>query len=177
MTSENIYTRNRPLLNSILTGLFYFGFCWTIDFGDTTKFIFMSLMLFLPGITFPLTTSFFTKDNEEIDEGNKILHVILSVLIYHGSVWLFSAKGKLMYITIFAGVLGSFLYQLSSKYILKKKLTLVQVYVTAFFSGLSFIPYEFIKVSGLMMGVSVILWTIINGTLLNIEYNSNEEFK
>lgn len=51
------YKNNRPLLNSVLTGLFYFIFCWSLDFADGIGVLFMKLMLFLPGLTFPLTSA------------------------------------------------------------------------------------------------------------------------
>jgi hypothetical protein len=170
MTTENIYTKNKPLINSIFTGLFYFVFCWSIDFGDSTKGLFMTLMLFLPGLTFPLTTCYFRNVGYKRTDTQKILHIILSIGIYHGSVWLFSAEGRIKFITILAGLFGSLLFQLSAKYILKKNLTFIQIAITAILSGLSFLPYELIGRLGLLMGLSVFLWTIINGLLLNIEH-------
>ncbi|UTW64548.1 hypothetical protein KFE98_10535 [bacterium SCSIO 12741] len=155
-----------------MTGLFYFLFCWSLDFGDTSKGLFAGVMLFLPGITFPLTTSYYKLSNP-----NSILqpfiHFVLSVGIYHGSVWLFSGEGRIKFITILAGFLGSLLFLLATKYLLKKRITLVQIAVTATLSGLAFLPYEWITRSEFLMGFAVFWWTVVNGFLLNLEYKKS----
>jgi hypothetical protein len=127
-------------------------------------------MLFLPGLTFPLTTCYFRTVGDKTADTKKILHIILSIGIYHGSVWLYTGEGRIKFITILAGLFGSLLFQLSAKYILKKNLTFIQIAITAILSGLSFLPYELIGRLGILTGLSVFLWTIINGLLLNIEH-------
>ncbi len=96
------YKNNRPLLNSALTGVFYFLFCWSLDFGDATKGLLITFMLFLPGLTFPLTTCYYKTKNITYSDIRSIGHLILSVAIYHGSVWLFSGAGRIAYITVLA---------------------------------------------------------------------------
>lgn len=96
------YKNNRPLLNSALTGVFYFLFCWSLDFGDATKGLFITFMLFLPGLTFPLTTCYYKTKNITNSDIRSIGHLVLSVAIYHGSVWLFSGAGRIAYITVLA---------------------------------------------------------------------------
>ncbi|GAA3930838.1 hypothetical protein GCM10022406_15190 [Hymenobacter algoricola] len=164
------YYKNRPLFNSILAGALYFLFCWSLDYGDLTKGLFMSLMLFLPGLTFPLTTCYYRTDNIKYSSFHRIIHFVLSVGIYHGSVWLFSAEGQIKYITILAGLLGSLLFQLLTKFILKKEITLTQIALTSLLSGLAFLPYELSERLGIFIGLAVFLWTITNGITLNKEY-------
>jgi hypothetical protein len=165
------YKNNSPLLNSIMTGLFYFLFCWSLDFGDGTKGLFMTLMLFLPGLTFPLTTCYFKTTNTDIQ---RISHLVLSVIIYHGSVWLFSGEGRIKYVTVLAGLLGSFLFLLVTKYLLKKNFSFIQILLTSIGSGLAFLQYEVNGREGLFMGIAVFFWTIINGLSLNIEYRKSQ---
>ena len=166
----DIYKRNKPLINSILTGLFYFIFCWSLNSGDQTSLLFMILMQFLPGLTFPLTTCYFTLDNTKNKDKNKLLHLILSVGIYYGNVWLFSGEGRIKFITILAGFVGSLFFQIATKYLLKKNFNLVQITTVAILSGLAFLPFEFNKGHVVFLGLAVFLWTIINGQLLNFEY-------
>ncbi len=164
------YRNNIPLLNSILTGLFYLIFCWSIDFGDVTKVLFMTLMLFLPGLTFPLTTCYYKNGNITYTDLQKVSHLILSVGIYHGSVWLFSGEGRIKYITVLAGLLGSLLFLIVTKYLLRKKISFTQIIFTSVLSGLAFFQYEVNGGQGIFMGIAVFLWTIINGLSLNFEY-------
>lgn len=164
------YKNNRPLLNSIMTGLLYFFFCWSLDFGDGTKGLFMTIMLFLPGLTFPLTTCYYELNETTYSNIQRISHLILSIIIYHGSVWLFSGEGRIKYITVLAGLLGSLLFLIMTKYILRKNISLLQIILTSILSGLAFLQYEVNGRDGLFMGISVFLWTILNGQMLNFEY-------
>jgi uncharacterized membrane protein YjjP (DUF1212 family) len=161
---------NRPLLNSVISGLIYFLFCWSIDFGDTTKGLFMALMLFLPGLTFPLSTCYYKTENISYSYGRRIGHLVLSVAIYHGSVWLFSGEGRIKYITVLAGFLGSLLFLIVTKHLLKKKISFVQILLISILSGLAFLQYEINGQEGLFMGIAVFLWTLVNGLILNIEH-------
>lgn len=164
------YKSNKPLLNSVLTGFFYFIFCWSLDFGDGTKGLFMTLMLFLPGLTFPLTTCYYKTTNTSYSDIQKISHLVLSVIIYHGGVWLFSGEGRIKYITVLAGLLGSLFFLLLTKYLLKKNISLFQISLTSIGSGLVFLQYEMNGRQGFFMGISILLWTLVNGLSLNIEY-------
>ncbi|MGH1384512.1 hypothetical protein [Kordia sp.] len=164
------YNNNKPLVNSFLTGIFYFLFCWSIDFGDTFKGMLMNLMLFLPGLTFPLTTCYYKNNTIKNYDFLRIAHSALSILIYLGSVWIFSGEGRIKYITILAGFSGSFLFLIATKYILKKELKLIHILLVAVLSGVAFMPYEIIGRLEILMGFAVFLWTVINGFLLNLEY-------
>lgn len=164
------YNKNRPLLNSIWTGAFYFLFCWSIDFGDVTKVFFMTLMLFLPGLTFPLATCYFKPSSARSSDIDRIVHLVLSIGIYHGSVWIFSGEGHIKYITIVAGFLGSLLFLLATKFLLGKEISFVKILLTSILSGLTFLPYELVGRFGILMGLAVFLWTVINGMTLNDEH-------
>ena len=164
------YDGNKPLINSVLTGIFYFLFCWSLDFGDSFKGLFMGLMLFLPGLTFPLATCYYKNNVIKNYDLLRIVHLILSILIYYGSVWIFSGEERIKYITILTGFSGSLLFLLVTKYILKKEIKLIHILFVSILSGLVFIPYEIIGRLGILMGLAVFLWTVINGFLLNLEY-------
>lgn len=167
---SNIYVNNKPLVNSFLTGLFYLLFCWSLDWSDATQGLFMGLMLFLPGITFPITTSYFDIEDKTSKLGIILLHIVLSIAIYHTSVWLFSGEGRIKNITIIAGFCGSLLFLLATKMILKKDLAMMQIFIASLLSGLAFLPYELVARSGLLNGIAVFLWTITNGLVINIAY-------
>ena len=166
-----IYIKNRPLINSLVTGLFYFIFTWSIDFSEGIKGLYMLLMLFLPGITFPLLTSYYYLPNDERTIMKIWFHIVLSVLIYHGCVWLYTGEGRVQYITLAAGAVGSLLHLLTTRYILRKQLSLIGIVVVSILSGLVFLPYELQETkTSLLLATAIFLWTFINGLLLNSEY-------
>lgn len=167
MKGINTYTKNKPLLNSILTGICYFILCWSIDFGESTKGLFVATMIFLPGLTFPLTTCYYKSDEVNYTNLNRMLHLVLSIGIYHGSVWLFSGEGSIKFSPVLAGFLGSLFFLSLTKYLLKKEITIVKIILIAVLSGLAFLPYELIGQLGITLGLSVFMWTVINGIALN----------
>ena len=169
MTSTN-YEKNKPLVHSTLTGLFYLIFCWSLDLGEATSLPFMILMQFLPGLTFPLTTCYYKTFELTNKDINKLLHLILSVGIFSGSVWIFSGEGRIKFITILAGFLGSLFFMIVTKYLLKKKLNFFNIAIVAILSGLAFLPFELDKSYTVLLGLYIFLWTFINGLLLNFEY-------
>lgn len=173
--TRKLYNDNKPLFYSFLTGLCYFLFCWSTDFGDESKLLFSILLMFLPGVTFPLTTCYFNLEAENEKVVRKSVHFALSVAIYHGSVWLFSGEARIKYITMLAGLLGSLLFLLATKYLLNKTITLWQIFVTAFISSLTFLPFEAVNKAGFWLGVAVFSWTIANGQLLNLAYRKSQQ--
>lgn len=166
-----MYNQNRPLINSILIGTLYLLFCWSIDYIESLKLVFMGLMLFLPGLTFPLTTTYPLEESQNQTE-KRILHTILSVSIYHGSVWLFSGEGRIKWITLLAGFAGSLGYLVITRLILKYRFSFLEIFVTTLFSGLAFLPYELIGREPLLMALAIFLWTIVNGFLINLKYKT-----
>ena len=125
-------------------------------------------MLFLPGLTFPLATCYFDLETGNERATRKYAHFVLSVAIYHGCVWLFSGEAQIKYITVLAGFIGSLLFLLATKYLLKKTIPLWQILVAALISGFSFLLFEAIHKTGLWLGIAVFFWTIVNGQLLNL---------
>ena len=177
MKLSESYSKNKPLYHSIIAGILYFMFCWSLDFTDSTKGIFMALMLFLPGLTFPITTCYVEPTDIKYSGYQRILHIAASVAIYHGSVWLFSLGGKINYITVLAGIFGSLLFQFTTKFLLRKKLSFQQIALISIISGAAFLPYELSDIQGLFIGLGVLIWTITNGCLLNMDYHRNLKFK
>ncbi|MDI9862314.1 hypothetical protein [Flectobacillus roseus] len=161
---------NKPIVNSLLTGLFYLIFGWSLDFGDNTKVLFMILMLFLQGLTFPLTTCYYKTEKKLYSDVQKVTHLAISDTIYYGSVWLFSGEVHVKNMSVLAGFLGSLLFLIVTKYLLKKNISLIQILLTSIGSGLVFFQYDISGHNGLLLGTSVFLWTIVNGLTLNIEY-------
>ncbi|WP_298508950.1 hypothetical protein [uncultured Kordia sp.] len=170
MNLKIAYNKNKPLINSTLLAICYFLFCWSTDFGDATKRLFMFLMLFLPGLTFPLTTCYFKRKHDITPDLLKLVHLVLSVGIYFGSVWLFSGEGRIPYITLLAGFSGAFLFLFITRILLKKLIKWTHIIVASILSGLVFMPYEYIENNGFLLGLAVSLWTLINGVILNQEY-------
>ena len=77
------------------------------------------------------------------------------------------------YITVLAGLLGSLFFLLSTKILLKKNITLIQILLTPIGSGLALLQYEIYGRQGLFMGIAVFLWTLVNGLTLNMEYRKS----
>lgn len=173
MNLNEFYHQNKPLFYSILTGIFYFFLHWSMDFGAASEGFLVTMMIFMPAITFPLTTSYFKSRNLNNVILKHIIHFVLSIGIYlivSFLIYLDTQNAIITYSSIFAGFLGSFLFLLLTKYLLKKQLTLLQIARTSVLSGLALIPYSFIGKDGIFLGIGVFLWTVINGQLLNSEY-------
>ncbi|OYU80202.1 MAG: hypothetical protein CFE23_10825 [Flavobacterium sp. BFFFF1] len=159
------FKANKALFNSVVVGLLYLLLFWLRGIGDSPEPLFSMVMLFLPGITFPISTTYFNVEKES--EGKIVLHFLMSVATYHGGVWLFSAAGRMALAALFSGSLGSLVYLLGTKYILKKRLRISSILITSVLSGMVFIPYAFFDESSLNVGIAVCLWMIVNGLLLN----------
>jgi hypothetical protein len=168
MNWKSKYKNNRPLMNSIFTGLFYFLFCWSLEFGVATKLPFILVMPYLPGLTFPLTTCYYKTVTNSLTFIRKIVHLTLSVLIYLGSVWLLTGE-LLTGAFVIAGFSGSFFFLIATKYLLRKEISDFHILGTSVLSGLAFLlPY--INKSAIYLGLALFLWTFFNGLLLNSEY-------
>ena len=174
MSLTDQYFKNRPLLFSILTGIFYFLLYWSLDFGAASVGSLMVMMIFLPGLTFPLTTCYYKSGNIKIPIVKNIIHFVLSFGIYIVIFFLFyidyMGGGTGKFAIIFAGLLGSLLFQLLTKYLLKKETTWSQIVLTSILSGLAMLPFVLFGKHGILLGLAVLLWTTINGLLLNNEY-------
>ncbi|MFM2386948.1 MAG: hypothetical protein RL660_1705 [Bacteroidota bacterium] len=157
---------NKPFVNAILSGLLYFLFFWSWDFSEAMK-TFSPLMFVLPGITFPFTTCNYENIEAKHPVAIMMVHLSLSLAIYFGAVWLYSAEGRIDYISILAGFLGSLLFMLLTKYLLNKEIALQHIILVAIISGLAFIPQTINRQSVILLGVAVFIWTVSNGFLLN----------
>ncbi|MFN8415668.1 MAG: hypothetical protein U0U66_05000 [Cytophagaceae bacterium] len=154
-------------------GLFYFLFCWYFEYSDTSKAWFIFWMLFLPGVTFPLTTSYYKNGSSYYSLRKKLSHLIVSVVIYHVSSWLFYGESYIRFSSLFAGFIGSFLYLLSIRYMLKKDLSLPIILLVSILSGLAFLPYQMIERYRMFLGLAIFIWTFVNGFVLNREYKKS----
>jgi hypothetical protein len=123
MTLNNRYHQNKPLFYAILNGVFYFFLHWSMDFGAASQGFLVTMMMFMPGITFPLITSYFKSGNHNIATPKYIIHFVLSLVVYlivSFVVYLDTQNALIIFSSMFAGFLGSFLFLLLTKYLLKK---------------------------------------------------------
>lgn len=174
MTLKDQFTQNKPLVYSVLSGLIYLLMHASMDFGGASVGILLLLLIVLPGITFPLTTAYYDSGNTVNSLVKKIIHFVLSLAIYLLIFLLFymdyTEGGTSTYLIIFAGLFGSLLFQVLTKYLLKKEITWVQIIITATLSGLVLLPFLLFGRHGVLLGLAVFLWITINGFLLNAEY-------
>lgn len=169
MPQRSIYQENKPLFNSLMMGILYFLLSMSVGISEGAKGLFMGSMIFLPGVSFPLTTCYYD-DKGVLELGLKqILHVLVSVIIYHGCVWIYSGDRGMNFMAVLAGFLGSLLFMLSTKYILKKQISIFQILLVAILSGLAFINDELLS-NEKITGLALFLWTVINGILMNYEF-------
>lgn len=154
----------------MFAGVFYFLFCWSLEFGDATKVPFILVMPYLPGLTFPLTTCYFTNETNSLTIIRKIGHLTLSILIYIGSMWLFSGEIRMDAFFVVAGFSGSLLFLIATKYLLRKKIPYFHILGISVLSGLAFLLCAIDKRSSFYLGLAMLLWTVFNGLILNVEY-------
>lgn len=174
MTLSAQYSKNRPLFYSILTGIIYFLLYWSLDFGSASIGSLLAVMFFLPGLSFPLATSYYHSGKIKNPILKNGIHFVLSFGIYIVIFFLFyldyMGGGTQKYLMLFYGFFGSLFFQLLTKHLLKKEITISQIAVTSFLSGLALLPFILIGKNGIEIGLAVFLWTMINGKLLNDEY-------
>ena len=170
MNWKSRYKNNRPLVNSIFAGVFYFLFCWSLEFIDAIKLPFILVMPYLPGLTFPLTTCYFKTVTNSLTFIRKISHLTLSILIYFGSVWLTSGEKRMDTLIVVAGFSGSLLFLIATKYLLRKKISDFHILGISVLSGLAFLLCAIDKSNSFYLGLAMLLWTGFNGLILNVEY-------
>jgi hypothetical protein len=170
MNWKSRYKNNRPLVNSIFAGVFYFLFCWSLEFIDAAKLPFILVMPYLPGLTFPLTTCYFKTVTNSLTVIQKISHLTLSISIYFGSVWLTSGEKRMDTRIGVAGFLGSVLFLIATKYLLRKKISHFHILGISVLSGLAFLLCAINKSNSFYLGLAMLLWTFFNGLILNVEY-------
>ena len=166
MTNYKNIFKNKIFINSVIFGILYFMLSLSIDFIDTFKFFFIIFMQFLPGLTFPIFTTYYQK--MKTSSVNIALHIILSIFIYYSNVWVYSYERSFEYSPIFAGLIGSLFYQILTKYLLKLETKLVEIIAVALISGIGFIPTIILNGNGFSIGFAILMWTLINGYLMYI---------
>jgi hypothetical protein len=167
--NENL---NRPLRNSIIWGIAYLLFTLMLDFHEAFELFYSISMWFLPGITFPISTTFYSVNQEKENHLNHYLHLIGSIGIYYSGVWIFSAEGYFEFAPIIAGFIGSFFYLSITKYLLLKELNWKGILSTAILSGLGFGLILLID-EKISLGIALLIWTISNGYIIDKEIKKN----
>ncbi len=167
---KKICKDNLPIVSTAITGLFYLILGWNGSKSLEGRELFFGLTAILPGFTFPITTTYFNLGST-IQKLKIGLHLLYSVALYYGIVWLtIASKDGALWVLV--GLIGSLLYLIPTKLILKKKLTYLQIFIGSILSGLIYLPTTFLILSKdpLYYGILILLWTVINGVILNIEY-------
>lgn len=163
-------SKNKPLVYASITGIFYFIFTCAVGLDEAIAKLYATCMLFLPGLTFPIATSYLNLQSITDKEQRITVHFIFSAITYHGVVWLFShGIREELYMTL-AGFTGSFFYLFSTKIFLQKKIPFLLILLTSVVSGFSFLPLALYP-KPILLGLALLLWTITNGTIINYKQN------
>ena len=168
------YKSNKAFYHSILFGCFYLLLgIWTEHDKNAFAF-FITTMLFLPGITFPLSTTYCTiRFNKK--KYKLLFHFLLSIAIYFLATYGEFSENGFRGSLVIAGGLGSTFYWLITKFLLHRRLKIKSILICSVFSGLSFLPSSlFDRFDGMalpLLGLSIFLWTITNGIFINSYYH------
>ena len=95
-----------------------------------------------------------------------IVHILFSVIIYYSNVWLYSYQNDFKLSPIFAGLLGSLLFLVMSKYILKLNTKWNEIIISSLLSGIVFLPIVIFEGIGISIGLAILLWTLLNGVIM-----------
>lgn len=152
---------NQSIYFSIAFGCFYI---LTALMGSNT---FVVVFLFLPGITFPFTTSYYNLSKLDHYVVRGFVHFLLANGIYQWNVWLFSLENQVAYIHSLNGMLGSFLYLGITVLLLNKDIRLKEFVVSVLLSGASFLLIDVVHEPFFLAGVSVCFWTVVNGVTMH----------
>ncbi len=175
------YQYNKPLYLSIFFGTCYFFVFFINDVSDSPFDILLNMMLILPGITLPLSTCYFKTGDTEAKMGLKIIHFLVSSLIYNRVT-------QFMIFNIFeipnyynagiSGMLGSFCFLVSTKFLLMRDIRWSQILIVSIASGIAFglplllqhLPQLHLK--NTVIGIAFFNWIVINGFFLNQRYKN-----
>lgn len=158
---------NKPLVFGLVGGVMLFTICYLSEISDQALLFFFYTMLFLPGITFPISTSYFRLENLNKKKLRIALHLVISIGIYYGSVRVFNLENEYDWITPFSGFIGSLLYLISTKLILKLRLKFSHIILASVISAISFLPYEIWDNNIKLLGLAILFWTITNSMIIN----------
>ncbi len=157
----------KEIIWSAIAGFLYLWLSIGAEYNEEIKKAFATVMLFLPGLTFPFTTTY-----DPVMVGSKdsriIPHLILSGLIYHSNIWIFSLEGRYPAIVLVTGFTGSLFYLLMTKWMFNLLMSFQSVLLVALLSGISFIGFVLPGKNLIQIGIGVFLWTVINGYYLNL---------
>jgi hypothetical protein len=169
---------NKPMIGACITGIFYF-FTFSAVFVSQSGYLFV--LIYLPGITFPLVTSYFNTRHLK----NRVLficgHFVFSILLYVFCLILFLSGADTGISFIISGLIGSLVYLTVSKS-LYKEIIEKHLFVAVVLSGIVFLPLivssRGIGALGQMwgaisMGFGIFAWTVINGYVLNSAYKKS----
>ena len=165
------YSSHYPLINSIILSFIYLITC--LDDSNQSFFI---LILFGPGILFPVLTSYYSLPKLEYKVIRIISHLILSILIYYLAMSIMLQGSHYgnnddVFRSITAGFIGSLFYLLASILLLNMKLNFFLVFACSILSGLSFsvINQGVFSDGPIDTAVPFIFWTILNGAVINFQ--------
>lgn len=153
-------------------GIMYLLLSWSMSKSNWLDGVFIITMLYLPGVIFPLLTTIPIRESDNKLKW-RILHILLSVLIFYGSVWIFSGHVhlQLKYISILAGFIGSVVYLITTWILYNYLFSNAEISIIGLLSGLAFLSFELF--GGLpLVGLAVSLWIIFNGYLLNLKHKT-----
>lgn len=139
---------------------------WTDNYVSSDMMFY--IYFFMPGITFPLATSYFDTYHIKYRFLKIIGHLILSTALYFGVVLFSLALSDNGFLGFFIGAfLGSILYFGLTSLLLKKDFMWNKYYPfsVAFLSALAF--FIFILINGDFFGLSIFLWSVINAGFIN----------
>ena len=165
---QSFKMNSKVLINCLIFGLLYLILCILTEHLDS-EFIFGFFLIFmpyLPGVTFPISTTAYKKI--KVSKIYMIIHFVLSVLIYFGACRLL-VRGDFYLSPAIAGFAGSFLYLISSKFILRLELKWIEILLVSLISGICFLPLIFWGDSAgfITVGFAILTWTLANGILLD----------
>ncbi len=150
-----------------IAGFFYLWLSIGAEYNEEIKQAFAIVMLFLPGFSFPFTTTY--DPIMVVGKDARIVpHLILSALIYHGNTWIFSLERRYPAIVVATGFTGSLFYLMMTKWMFSLPMPFQSILLIALLSGISFTGFVWPGKNIVPIGIGVFLWTVLNGYYLNL---------
>lgn len=145
-------------------------FSISLEYTDLFKVPFIILMQFLPGITFPISSVNYMK--LKTTRIKVIIHILFSVIIYYSNVWLYLYENNFELSPMLAGLLGSMLFLIMSRSILKLNIKWNEIIFASIISGIAFFPVIIFEGNGISIGIAIFIWTIVNGVIMHKSQNT-----
>lgn len=158
MTLDEFVRKWKVLVNCVAWGSLYTFLYW-LGWNAKEAIGFLFLLLILPGMIFPASTSYKASYIKRFSFLLKSFHFLLSVGLYilivqHTLRSAFDYTSLMIY-----GFTGSYLYLLMTKWLLKFPIPYGLVICTAVISGVTMLLAP--------TGLSFFLWTVVNGFSIN----------